>query len=412
VPWCHQAAPVISRKSRLLIPKSHQAVFAFAYNLTLLPLIMIMNNNCTFHPPALDAWIYAVSVHGACCVLGAVPIGILLYRFQGQKVLSLAVAFLAAASVPLGLAHLSSKEEEQEQQQPWIGPFLASTFGFVTFFKSINAGFGQYPHGADETLATWLMWFVLMPEPQFAKGKLRKASAHEIRQRLLSFVYKVLGLCVVLSILLGVEKNYRIQLLPDVLNLVTTSLNGVLHIWLIYLWASFCLDFSALANTLTTGGVAFEPGFLNPLLESRSLKEAWGLKWNLPTQALLQRISYVPLREQGYGRGLAAIGTFFVSGLLHEYNFSIHNHRFHDRPGTAVVFFVLMGMIMLLEKWVWDQLLPKSIQDIIHRLPSVLVATVLTVLASVPFEHYFIPSWLDAGMVECLAKLLPHITCE
>ena len=47
--------------------------------------------------------------------------------------------------------------------------------------------------------------------------------------------------------------------------------DGFVHVWFIYLWVSFCTDFSSLANSLVSGGVSSEVGFWDQLLSSQSL---------------------------------------------------------------------------------------------------------------------------------------------
>jgi hypothetical protein len=372
-------------------------------------MALLFSSNCTFIPPSFQAWTYAVTVHGLCCVVGAVPLAILLYSVTSpnlRKPLSVFIGIATAALVPLGQSYIESYSPDESIT--WIGPFLACTFGFSTFFKSINAGFGQFPEGADADLKTWLMWFVILPEPEFTKGKLRKASTNDILNNVKSFLYKIMALFVLLSILLhSPQYNLQFSRAPEWLS---TYINGFLHIWLIYLWASFCLDFSTVANLATTGGIRSEPGFLNPLLESRSLKEAWGYRWDLPVQVLLKRTVYIPARKQGFGRSTSAIFTFFASGLLHEYNFSIHNRLAYE-PGRATVFFVLMGLLMLGESMVWNQL-PRQLQQAINKLPSVAISFLVTFLVAGTFERFFFQSWVDSGFVAAAAAMLPHMNCR
>ena len=370
--------------------------------------------SCKFVPPSLNAWIYAVSVHGACCVLGALPIGALLYFIRSRctttarVALSVAIGIATAASVPLWIVPLLYVEGPIH----WVGPFLASTFGFATFFKSINAGLGQFPAGADADLTTWLMWFILMPEPQFSKTKLRQASREAVWNRIRYFVYKIAGLFVVLSILLYyTHTGYRIPFSGGP-RLAADHVNGYLHLWLIYLFASLCIDFSAVANVATTGGVQLEPGFLNPLLESRSLREAWGRRWNLPVQVLLLRTIYIPARRQaGWSRGWSTFWTFVASGWLHEYIFFTHN-RIAYQPFHALLFFSVMGLVMIGEAWIWEKLVPRQVQRALQRTPALLISVAVSFLVAGVFESLFVPSWLDAGFVEALAEMLPHVECS
>jgi len=154
-----------------------------------------------------------------------------------------------------------------------------------------------------------------------------------------------------------------------------------------------------------------EPGFNNPLLESRSFKETWGTRWNLPVNALLKRTIYIPLRKSGiFNQQFAAALTFFVSGLLHEYNFSMHNHRSSGyQLGEVTVFFLVMQLLIVGESWIWKQS-PEWVQIAISRLPSVVISTFLTLMVSGLAERYFLRSWFESGMVEAIAQLVPHLS--
>ena len=56
-----------------------------------------------------------------------------------------------------------------------------------------------------------------------------------------------------------------------------------------------------------------------PLTKSTSPSDFWGRRWDRPVQSALSRGVFRPLRKAGYSRNLAAVTTFVVSGLLHEY---------------------------------------------------------------------------------------------
>lgn len=376
-------------------------------------MTLLLLSNCKVVLPSWKSWCYAVTVHVACCIVGALPLGTLLYHLQMRhtsplvrRVLSVLIGLGTATAVSLGtpLFHL-----DNDSPARWMGPFLASTFGFATFFKTMNWGFGQYPTGADVNLKTWLMWFVIMPEPEFTKGKLVIANRQETVQRIRDFLYKIAGLFVILTFLVH-SPNYRVHFGEQVPEWLSTLLNGFIHIWLLYLFAAFCMDFSAVFNMPTTGGIRLKAGFDDPLLQSRSLSEAWGVRWNLPVQVLLKRTIYVPARKQGFSRFSSAMFTFVGSGLLHEYNFHIHN-RVAYQPGFATIFFVGMGLLMLLGSWLWDQL-PQSAQRMIEQVPSPLISALLTMSAAWPFERFFIQSWLNSGFAEAGAELLPHLNCK
>ncbi len=187
--------------------------------------------------------------------------------------------------------------------------------------------------------------------------------------------------------------------------------NGWIHLWWLYSWVSTLLELSILISMPLTGYKAMMPSFQNPLLESRSFQEVWGTRWNLPVQELLQRIAYIPLRRQGFNKPIAVLGTFLLSGFLHEYNFWTHNFVAYQ-PGVPTIFFLTMGVVMLVEKSIWNGLVPASIRNLTQKfVPSALVSFGLMMISAIPVERYFVQSWIAAGMLDTAALLFPHVTC-
>jgi len=400
------------------------------------PKISLLSmEKCVIIPPSVAAWVYAISVHGGCCVFGGIPCGIVLYLITKKKYsektkvfIGSFVAIVAAASVFVGRPIIESYSPNNEIT--FIGPFLASTFGFTTFFKSLNVAFGTYPIGADTDLQTWIHWFVMTPEPSFAKGKASKANRKEIIARTRDFFFKIIALFFLLTVMMQLSPPFY-QVLPYEVNggnnsfggdtldwFLAAHVNGFLHLWLLYSFASFCEDFSTITNYILSGGVRMEPGFCNPLLESRSFKETWGTRWNKPVNELLKRTVYIPACKSGFfNQNQSAVLTFFASGLLHEYNFAMHNHRSLSlpsgyQPGEVTVFFLFMGILMIGESWVWNKLYPRWLQSLISSLPSAVTATMLTFLVAALSERYFLRGWLQSGFVEAVAQMLPHLDCQ
>ncbi|KAL7573128.1 hypothetical protein ACA910_018799 [Epithemia clementina (nom. ined.)] len=483
---------------------------------------------CHWSPPSLEGWTFAVVVHAGCCILGSLPLGLILYPLRQRHATIAATSATSGSSSKVTTRQetwIMNDQQQQQQQQRrrrqvlcvilavgaaavppllvyavssssstysswfgwegnnhhnvfpayfWMGPFLLSTFGFSTFFKTINVAFGQYPLGADSTLLSWLLWFVLLPEPRYVQGQLQgPASWMSIQNMIIVFVFKILGISLLLSLMLQSDSGDTIDLpfslpewfvqvhnvylwlfpllaggifLPKTLlssigNMMALAMmlsvlhqllafaysdiplptwlvtiwNGYVHLWLLYLFASFCLDFSLLTNvTLTAGRIQFEAGFDNPLVASRSLREAWGLRWNKSVGTLLKRTVYIPARHHhGWNAVAATLATFLASGLLHEYNFSIHNHTVSsDYYGKVTIFFVLMGFLMMAEQVVYTKFVPPSWKSWMQQnVPTVLISLVWCLLASSPLEQFFMPSWLEAGWVKALMELFPTFQC-
>ena len=167
-------------------------------------------STCFIRPPSWDAWKYALAIHVDSLVCGSIPLALLLYRLRGKQrgtrqptttvakspsssssssswwwsvrqVCCFGLAVFAASIPPLLLSwsnHYqwwithpqsldSSRLTGETKTYEWMGGFLLATFGFSNFFKICNAGFGYYPEGADATLHSWCLWFLLIPEPRF-----------------------------------------------------------------------------------------------------------------------------------------------------------------------------------------------------------------------------------------------------
>jgi hypothetical protein len=341
-----------------------------------------------------------LSAHLLTLFFFSAPVGALLHFLprHARKAAGVSVAMFAAVVAPLIVACVRHTHPEA---MTWMVAFLINTWGFSCFFKSLAVAMGTFPEGADTNLSTWLLWYTSLPEPRFAKGKLLyvpRAFTHRAKLALL----KVGALFCVLTAALSASTRLRAGS-PAIMHVLVP----LVHLWLVYLWAAFCLDFSALLVILCGGST--DPGFRNPLLESRSVKEAWGERWNLPVQLFLKRSVYVPARNAGRSRVQAVLLTFFSSGLLHEYNFSMHNYTAYQ-PGCATAFFLAMGVMVVFEDWLSHLNLPRA-RSALQALPTVVIALAIQCVVTPLFSLLFMRSWLGAGMVEAVGELMPHVRC-
>ena len=102
--------------------------------------------------------------------------------------------------------------------------------------------------------------------------------------------------------------------------------------------------------------------------------------------------------------------SFVVSGLVHEYNFFIHNYVAYV-PGQAIQFFCVAGVLMMLEEILPRLLLSGPALKRIERTSSFVICFVL-ILPILPFfEKLFFSSWLEAGMIDDVIVMFPHLRC-
>ncbi|XP_042490873.1 long-chain-alcohol O-fatty-acyltransferase-like isoform X2 [Macadamia integrifolia] len=155
----------------------------------------------------------------------------------------------------------------------------------------------------------------------------------------LSLVCKALLLALVIRIY-----DYRAQLHPVVIL--------VLYCCHIYLGLEIFLAMGA-APARALLRLELEPQFDEPYL-STSLQDFWGRRWNLMVTSILRPIVYNPIRSIStsiFGREWALLpallGTFLVSGLMHEF---IYFYFTRVNPSWEVTwFFVLHGICTAME---------------------------------------------------------------
>ena len=362
---------------------------------------------CAFVPPSASGWGAALATHLSLSGLIGAPTALLLYLTprRARRTVGLLLGVALCAAVPLGAWLL--RRRHGDGYLPWMSAFLASTFGFATLFKALTVALDACPAGADADLPTWMLWFTSLPEPTFANGKPVPRAAGELSHRAKLLCTKLLLLGVVISVLdsAPVASPSRGAVLPWLLV-------AELQLWAIYLWAAGCLDVGALL--VHAAGFSVEPPFDNPLLASRSLREAWGDRWNRPVHLFLKRTVYVPVRRAGVPARLAAFCTFLASGLLHEYNFFTHNAKGYA-PGEATLFFTLMGFLMLAEAAASERLrerTPPRVRAALAATPSVAIAVALQLVVLPLFSRLFVRSWVQSGMLQAVGELLPTLRCE
>ena len=179
------------------------------------------------------------------------------------------------------------------------------------------------------------------------------------------------------------------------------------QLWAVYLFLALLTDAGRLITILQ--GASPEEGFLSPLASSRCFQEVWGRRWNLVVHGYLKSLVYRPLRSRGAGSILASLGSFLASGLLHEYTFALHNRAAYSF-GTATLFFVTMGIIMLVEQLL-TPVVPTALQRAWAGLPAPLTASVLALLSCIPCEPLYMRSWRDSGMLHSLGQVVPLVRC-
>jgi hypothetical protein len=175
-----------------------------------------------------------------------------------------------------------------------------------------------------------------------------------------------------------------------------------------------CIDVGdeqfGLIVALMTGSEAIDV-MRNPMLLSTSATDFWSNRWNMTMHGSFKRGIVKPLMRRGdVPRWVAVLGTFVVSGLLHEYICQVIQAKSIRFPGIAkdyvanignqLCFFVWNGGVVVLERLVFPK--GKMTNRSVWPLNTMLV--LLTVL---PVSHWFTDEYLRSGFYNDVSLGLP-----
>lgn len=151
----------------------------------------------------------------------------------------------------------------------------------------------------------------------------------------------------------------------------------------------------------------------DPLSKSISPSDFWSRRWNCFIAGLLKRGVFKPFRTK-LSKPVAALATFTVSGLLHEYVISIfafaknaEGGPFAQAPnhGTQLCFFAWNGAVLVLESLFGDA---SIFQFMKRKLPQPLI-TAFVLLTALPVAHWFTHEYIVVGAYTDAKLLVPMI---
>lgn len=139
------------------------------------------------------------------------------------------------------------------------------------------------------------------------------------------------------------------------------------------------------------------PGY--PFLP-RSLHDFWSRRWNTYVKTILHRIAFIALpkltgfKEKSYARFISAgIFAFLVSGLLHEFMYTVSMNRWSG--GKNLLFFLINGIFVGIEL---------TFERSLRRKPLFppLIGWMYTIAALYSTAYLFCDPWIEA---DCFATL-------
>jgi len=143
------------------------------------------------------------------------------------------------------------------------------------------------------------------------------------------------------------------------------------------------------------------PGY--PFLP-RGLHDFWSRRWNIYIKSILHRIAFIGLpkltgfKEKSNARIISAgVFAFFVSGLLHEFMYTVSMDRWSG--GKYMLFFLINGIFVGIEL---------AFQGLLRRtqLFPPFIGWIYTIVALYSTSHLFCDPWIET---DCFATLKTHL---
>jgi hypothetical protein len=205
---------------------------------------------------------------------------------------------------------------------------LAASLLFLYLMKAaVVSGARQRPRGMDLALF-FTVWPGMKPEELTKRAAADDDAGVRFARGL---VLTLLGIAAVVLLALG------IGVLPQIVT-------GWLGIFAILLTIHFGVS-ELLTAALRFSGRPVKPLFDLPLA-SKSLREFWTSRWNRPFVDM-NRSLFMPGLTRRFGMKGAVVGSFLISGLLHEMAIS---YPAGAGWGGPMLYFTLQAFLVLLEK--------------------------------------------------------------
>jgi len=154
----------------------------------------------------------------------------------------------------------------------------------------------------------------------------------------------------------------------------------------------------------------------NPLGGATSPSDFWGRRWNMLVQSVLKGGVYKPLRKHRFSPTVAAISTFLMSGLFHEWLvYGIFATACAADPsgptcyrplyGGAMVFFGWQALLIAFE-YMWGR--TPALQQMSRQLPTP-ARTIIIIGLGLPWAHFFCEPYVRTGFFRHGQMALPMI---
>jgi len=278
--------------------------------------------------------------------------------------------------------------------------FILAYSGVISTFRWLELAAALGPKGFDADASTFAFYQSMPTEVQFEDGKLKHVSCRWRRILELLLSLSIHGAIMLVALSVGRATEFRpfLEEIPSKLPYFGLP-SSFPALYLQTIWVYCCLTLPMLYHRLLATILGYETlvSMKAPLMQSSSVRDFWGRRWNLIVHNLMKRCFFVPFQNGGFlKKNLAGFAAFFMSGMFHEYMWLIlHLGRPEGSRYSAgkvlaffVVQYVLTAIQVILGNMTWLgregwQLLPRVLQ------------TVMTTLCILPFGPLFLEGIYD-----------------
>jgi len=284
---------------------------------------------------------------------------------------------------------------------------------FVLYlFRTVEAAYGFFPKGADESFRLYCIYFASPAEVLFEQRATRK-DMFQSTIGVMKCAAVMSTLCTILSPrgytpfgAISAGEFYEPITVERYLNLS--------HLGNCFAMAYFFQSALAVGNSVLGNLVQLLTGYKvlhtmkNPMLEATSPSDFWGRRWNVLVHVVLKRGVYKPART--YASALiASLAVFVASGLFHEW--MVHAVFLYNKQSEGVIlgsntaFFVWNFIVIACERML---VATKGVQSLKKVLPRFMV-TVMIIMSSLPFAHWFGGPYLNGNFFSDYEIIVPMI---
>jgi len=307
------------------------------------------------------------------------------------------------------------------------GSVLVPFIQLLPFFMTIEAMYGYTPKGVDNNFKHYALYNACILDIEYEhnsktdKKEPVKATFHDNLSIMKGFATHVLYMGVFMSIFSpilyepyeteanGNEAGYDFAHLVDI-NLIRNNFVGALYFQITL--STFTIALGVIASVLY--GVKTSGAMKNPVLESTSVSDFWGKRWNLIVHGALKRGVFKPVYKFTSTKHWAVLATFLASGIMHEYLLCVvlasspadaSREVIYVAYGKNTAFFLWNAGIIILEFLVGGA---SIFQWMKGTLPKPLISFFI-VCTGLPVAHWFIHPYSKTGFFDDIIIGFPII---